>query len=125
MLSLQVKTRTGTDKLVDKVIAYFTETEGMGMTDLVEHHHHDNQALDVTVSNVGNPSEARSRADAISRYAQREYGYEPVRFLLHFDDTGSLGRHVVVDIQPGHPTRVSFESDQADEVVRRFANSIT
>lgn len=125
MLNLEVQSRKDPEKLVDKALARFVEEEGMGVTELVSHLHQEGQTLDVTIANIGNPEEARGRIDSIVGFARTQYGYEPARFLLHFDDTGNLGRHVVVDIASGSPHRVTFQSDKADEVVRAFANTIT
>jgi hypothetical protein len=47
------------------------------------------------------------------------------RAIGSFDDTGSLGRHVVVDIESGKPNQVTLETNQADEAVRAFANTIS
>lgn len=125
MLNLEVQSRKDPEALIDKAVARFADEEGMGVTEFVSHLHQDDQALDVTITNIGNPEEARGRIDSIVDFARTQYGYQPARFLLHFDDTGNLGRHVVVDLEYGNPHRVTFQSDKADEVVRAFANTIT
>lgn len=125
MLNLEVKSKLDAEKVVDRAIQRFAEQEGMAITELASHLHSGEQALDLVLSNVSDADEARGRANSMIDYAHKHYGYDPVRQLVHFDDTGALARHVVVQVNVGSPSRVSFQSDKADEIVRAFAGSIT
>jgi hypothetical protein len=125
MLNLEVQSKLEPDQIIDRALSQFKDQEGMGVTELVSHLHREEQALDIALSNVTNPSESRIRLSALSDFAQSNYGYGPTRRLVHFDDTGDPGRHVVVDVQLGRPNRVVFQSDKADEIVRSFARSIS
>lgn len=125
MLNLEVRSKLNVEEVTDRAIATFKDNEGMAITQISAHMHREQQALDITLTNVENPTEARERLRAITDFARDHSGYRYVRHLVHFDDTGSLGRHLLLDMTYEKPMTVQLRSDKADEITRAFAKSIT